>query len=393
MKYTTFAALLGLIPSALAHGYHSRRSGVLDERADTSTKDVPRPKIGNVPYGQIIERCTQPGVVAITFDDGPSGFTNALLDLLSREGAKATFFITANNIVPVETDQGRTIVNRAHRDGHQIAHHSWRHQDFSVISRDERTNEVLLPESAFASALGFFPTYIRPPFGSCNADCQSQLGELGYHIINWSIDSDDWRNVPDNIAASEAVITQQLTNSGNGHIILAHDIHQATVERLAGHMIRTAKERGLRMVTVGECLGDPAANWYRAFTPTNPSPGNPPPSGGLKPTPDGTCGGSTGFTCQGSSSGNCCSQYGWCGSSSDHCNAGCQSAFGTCGSGQAPPPSGGGLTVSPDGTCAGNTGFTCQGSSSGNCCSQWGWCGTSADHCAAGCQSAFGTCS
>lgn len=49
---------------------------------------------------------------------------------------------------------------------------------------------------------------------------------------------------------------------------------------------------------------------------------------------DGTCAGTSGFTCSGSAFGNCCSQYNWCGSTSDHCGASCNAAFGTCGESQ-----------------------------------------------------------
>ena len=51
------------------------------------------------------------------------------------------------------------------------------------------------------------------------------------------------------------------------------------------------------------------------------------------PSPDASCGGVNGYTCQGTQWGNCCSQYGWCGSSSVYCGTGCQPGFGTCGSG------------------------------------------------------------
>ncbi|KAL1887992.1 hypothetical protein Cpir12675_006343, partial [Ceratocystis pirilliformis] len=47
----------------------------------------------------------------------------------------------------------------------------------------------------------------------------------------------------------------------------------------------------------------------------------------LAPSPDGSCGGETGFTCTGS---NCCSKWGWCGSTPEFCGAGCQSGFGRC---------------------------------------------------------------
>jgi hypothetical protein len=54
-----------------------------------------------------------------------------------------------------------------------------------------------------------------------------------------------------------------------------------------------------------------------------------------------------------------------------------------------PPTTPGGGTTSPDGTCAGSGGYVCP---SGLCCSQYGWCGTTSDHCGAGCNPVFGTC-
>ncbi|CAL8575991.1 hypothetical protein XPA_001885 [Xanthoria parietina] len=53
-------------------------------------------------------------------------------------------------------------------------------------------------------------------------------------------------------------------------------------------------------------------------------------------SPDATCGGTKGYTCLGSSFGNCCSPNGWCGSTSAYCGNGCQTAFGSCGTN--PPP-------------------------------------------------------
>ncbi|KAI6360390.1 hypothetical protein MCOR25_006759 [Pyricularia grisea] len=101
---------------------------------------------------------------------------------------------------------------------------------------------------------------------------------------------------------------------------------------------------------------------------------------------DATCGSASGATCQGSVFGNCCSQYGWCGSSDAYCGGGCQSAFGTCNGATTAS----GLTVSEDATCG--EGVTCIGSGFGDCCSSYGWCGGSEDYCGAGCQSPFGTC-
>ncbi|KAH8816052.1 carbohydrate-binding module family 18 protein [Xylogone sp. PMI_703] len=53
-------------------------------------------------------------------------------------------------------------------------------------------------------------------------------------------------------------------------------------------------------------------------------------SSGLSTTEDGQCSGA--HTCEGSVHGPCCSQWGWCGSTADYCGTGCQAGFGQCGS-------------------------------------------------------------
>jgi hypothetical protein len=101
-------------------------------------------------------------------------------------------------------------------------------------------------------------------------------------------------------------------------------------------------------------------------------------------SPDGSCGGADGYICLGSEFGDCCSAYGYCGSSTGHCTAGCLSAFGTCEEVSN--------KVSPDGSCGGANGYVCAGSGFGDCCSAYGYCGSESGHCTAGCQGAFGTC-
>ncbi|KAF2034184.1 hypothetical protein EK21DRAFT_85629 [Setomelanomma holmii] len=123
----------------------------------------------------------------------------------------------------------------------------------------------------------------------------------------------------------------------------------------------------------------------------------------LRISPDGSCGGNTGYTCKGSTFSACCSQYGWCGSTKSYCGTGCQLSFGTCSASSssssvrpssssarpsASPVSS--LKVSTDGTCGGKV--TCKGSKYGNCCSRYGWCGSTSGYCGTGCHSGFGDC-
>jgi len=64
-----------------------------------NTSSIPRPALGNEIYGSSgIYDCNIAGHMALTFDDGPFIYTRHILDLLDEYSAKATFFITGNNM-------------------------------------------------------------------------------------------------------------------------------------------------------------------------------------------------------------------------------------------------------------------------------------------------------
>ena len=109
-------------------------------------------------------------------------------------------------------------------------------------------------------------------------------------------------------------------------------------------------------------------------------------------TPDGTCGGTTGFTCEGYGDANCCSQYGYCGSTADYCDVGCDAAFGQCGTSPSTTPPYNELPTSHDARCGSFFQESCLNSGFGDCCSQYGYCGSSGSYCGTGCQSEYGSC-
>lgn len=357
-------------------------TAVLSALASASPVDIEK-RQSSVPVGTVIYSCTQPGTFALAFDDGPYIYTSSLLDQLDANGMKGTFFMNGQNYGNI--NDFASVVQRMYNGGHQVASHTWDHKDLTTLTQAQVSAEMTDLESALLGIIGVFPSYMRIPYFSYNDAVLSTLGGLGYHIIQCDIDTLDW--------SDESTAPQNFQNGLNagGTITLAHDPLQQTVDNLVPYMINAIKAKGLQSVTVGACLGDAPANWYRTSHSGNTGGSTPPPTGGTT-SPDETCGGSNAYICP---SGQCCSQYGWCGTTTDYCGTGCQSAFGTCAGGTAPPPppsGGNGGTsggTSPDETCGGSNGYTCP---SGQCCSQWGWCGTTTDYCGAGCQSAFGTC-
>jgi len=391
-----------------------------------NTSSIARTKVGSVPYGGAgIYECVTPGTVALTYDDGPQkNFTSHILDIFASYNAKATFFITGNNINKgqiVITPEYTADIKRMYSEGHQIASHTWTHLDLSAINQVDRVNQMVKNEMALRNIVGVIPTYMRPPYSSCTGQCETDMANLGYHVTYFNVDTDDYnQDAPNEIQNSKNWFRGNITAGGatpanNEWLSIAHDIHEQTAYNLTDYMLSTLTQLGYKAVTVGECLGDPQANWYRSSsggsasttagsTSTRTS-SSAAPTGTKKVSTDATCGGTNGFTCQGSTFGNCCSVAGWCGSTTAYCGTGCQSAFGSCtGTGtstsrpatstvrsSAAPSST--LKVSTDGTCSGTSGNTCLGSTFGNCCSQYGYCGSTTAYCGTGCQAAAGTCS
>ena len=149
-----------------------------------------------------------------------------------------------------------------HASGHQIASHTWSHQDLSKISTELMQNQIYYNEMALRNILGFFPQYMRPPYSSCNAACTAFLRRAGYHITLFDLDTEDYLH-PDAIGISEAYVAGNVTRANKEWLVIGHDIVQQESYRLTEFMLRKFRDRGFRMVTVGECLGDPPSNWYR----------------------------------------------------------------------------------------------------------------------------------
>lgn len=228
-------------------------------------KRMPRPQIGAVPYGEVINSCVAPGAIALTFDDGPSAYTEDLLDLLDSEDVRATFFVCGGNL---DSDQitghgNPSILRRMIMSGHQIGSHTWGHPDLATMDEEQALTHMFKNEQALLSVLGVVPTYLRPPYLSTTDETLDVMDELGYHVVNLDLDTSDWAS---DYAAAEQNFLNAVKSSDprtSSHIVLAHDIHERTAHEFAEFIIREGKAAGYRFVTVGECLGDPVRNWYR----------------------------------------------------------------------------------------------------------------------------------
>ena len=280
----------------------------------------------------MITSCSVPGTIALTFDDGPYLYTNDMLDLLDDLDVKATFFVAGNNRGKGSIDDPShgwvDVLRRMYNAGHHIASHTWTHRDLNKVNSTIQWSEIVYNDIAFLNIFCWIPTYMRPPYLECSAEsgCADLLESLGYHIITNNIDTKDYMyDDPQLIQNSKDRFSSGVSTGSddNDYIVLAHDVHHQTVVNLTSFMVDTARQRGYKLVTVGECLGDPKENWYRNAPksestttttrrpPTSTSTSSIPTQTELTISPNQRCGGDTGYTCQGSAFGNCCSHYGY----------------------------------------------------------------------------------
>ena len=176
--------------------------------------------------------------VALTYDDGPSKYTNQILDCLEANGAKATFFVVGTNATRYPE-----ILQRADSLDMEIGNHTMSHPKLTSISQTAVATELNSNANAIESAIGKRPTIIRPPYGSYN---QSVLNTAGQPFILWSIDTLDWKT-----RNAQKTVQAVLSDVEDGDVILMHDLYSATAE--ATEVIVPALiEMGFDLVTVSE---------------------------------------------------------------------------------------------------------------------------------------------
>lgn len=187
-------------------------------------------------------------VVALTFDDGPSlRDTGKLLDLLAAEEVKATFFVLGGQI-----EMGREdLVKRAYDEGHEIGNHTYSHQILTTLDAAQVKQELSDTSTLIENIIGSQPTVMRPPTGAWSDEIAAVSKELGMAVVNWNWQScpEDWNHHDDPKHISDHVIK----NAQNGHIVLLHDVNEATMASMPD-MIAGLKARGFRFMTVSQML-------------------------------------------------------------------------------------------------------------------------------------------
>ena len=205
---------------------------------------------------------THEKVVALTFDDGPNPtFTPQILDVLDRHQVKATFFVLGEN-----ASAHPELVRRAAQAGHTLGNHTHSHCHLVRLNFREIVDELNRCKQVIQAA-GQTPQFLRPPFGEYDMHAVVVARTLGYQLVNWTLDTEDWR-----ADDADQIVRQVLSNVQPGGIVLMHDgwperpdtrsnthadllvrDRTPTVQALPG-MITRLRVDGYRFVTLDELM-------------------------------------------------------------------------------------------------------------------------------------------
>lgn len=187
--------------------------------------------------------------IALTFDDGPHPvYTEQILDILEKNGAKATFFVVGRN-----AESYPELIQREYNGGHEIGNHTYSHPDMNKISVDRAVEEILKTQNIIESITGKKPELFRAPGGIFSDELITNIEELECKPILWSWrqDTKDWCNVSVN-----SIVNGVVNNLQNGDIILFHDfnVKGSPTPQALELLLPKLKNLGYSFVTVSELL-------------------------------------------------------------------------------------------------------------------------------------------
>lgn len=181
---------------------------------------------------------TSKPVVALTFDDGPSIYTEEILNTLKKYNSNATFFVLGNKI-----DNYSNIIIKMYENGNEIGNHSYNHRWLTKLSTDEQKEQINKTQEIIKKYTGYTPIYMRPTYGSINKKLRENIN---LEVVLWSVDTKDWKYK--NI---DTIVNNALTNVKDGSIILMHDTHERTSEAVK-KLVPKLIEKGYQLVTISE---------------------------------------------------------------------------------------------------------------------------------------------
>ncbi len=184
--------------------------------------------------------------VALSFDTvRGDGDTGKILEILKKHDVKATFFVTGDWVAayPEETKAIQTA-------GHDLGSLGESGQDMTQLDKDGKTVELTDVHTKVKELTGVEMELFRPPLGAYDNEVLRTANAVGYYIVQWSVDSMDWKDYGADVIAETVCSHKDL---GNGAIIRCHNGAKYTAQALDG-MLDGLKSQGYEIVPVSHLI-------------------------------------------------------------------------------------------------------------------------------------------
>ena len=189
---------------------------------------------------------TEAPKVSLSFDAAwGNEDTNDLLSILAKHNIKTTFFMTGGWVESYPED-----VKAISDAGHDLGNHSENHKQMSQLSAEECKDEIQKVHDKVKELTGKDMFLFRPPYGDYNDTLIEAANGLGYHVIQWDVDSLDWKDYGADAIVSKVVDHPHL---GNGSIILMHNGATYTKDALE-QVITGLTDKGYEIVPISELI-------------------------------------------------------------------------------------------------------------------------------------------
>ena len=152
-------------------------------------------------------------LVALTFDDGPTNYTQQYMDILDRYGIKATF-----NLIGEQVEECSGVVQANCASGNQICSHTWHHPDLTTLNEDETKTQLVDTFDVIKRVGGYDTTTIRPPYGDIDINVWLRSKGVMSLSLYWTHDSEDWK-----LPGVDAIVSNCTSYMAPGSVILMHD--------------------------------------------------------------------------------------------------------------------------------------------------------------------------
>lgn len=187
--------------------------------------------------------------VALTYDDGPNpSLTPKLIEWLKANDVPATFFMQGD-MVKTYGSLAKDVADA----GFELANHTYDHPNLRNLSEEKILDQLQDTHDIIKEVTGVDVKMVRPPYGAHNSKVDKVCERLGYKIVNWDVDTNDWRK-----RSADQIYNTIMNGVSDGSIILMHDRKHSgreTVLEATQRVVPALRAKGYTFVTAGELIG------------------------------------------------------------------------------------------------------------------------------------------